>query len=93
MTFDELKVISNTMTVGDYLKFCKDFDLPLKKEDLIEVYRQKSVRAGRKVDFQVFEDMLKEIFYVKESEDEIEMRRREIKILSESNLIWSMEKK
>jgi hypothetical protein len=36
---------------------------------------------------------LKEIFYVKESEDEIELRRREIKILSESNLTWSMEKK
>lgn len=79
--------------MGDYLKFCKDFDLPLKKEDLQEVFRQKSTRAGSKVNFGVFQDILKEIFYVKECEDEIELRKKEIKILDESSLIWSMEKK
>ena len=81
------------MTVGDYLKLCKDFEIPLKKTDQQEVFRQKSLRSGHKVDFVVFQEILKEIFYVKESLDELELRRKEIKILSESNLTWSMEKK
>ena len=54
MTFDHLKKVSNHITIGDYIKFAKDFDLPLKKEDLSEVFRQKSTRSGNKVDFDVF---------------------------------------
>ena len=43
--------------------------------------------------FDVFQDMLKEIFFVKETEDTIIEKQKEIKILDESNLAWSMDKK
>ena len=36
------------------MKLAKDFDLPLRKQDLLEVFRQKSTRAGNKVNFEVF---------------------------------------
>lgn len=54
MTFDNLAEVSNLLNIGDYLKFCKDFDLPLKKQDLSEVFRKKSTRASNKVNFEVF---------------------------------------
>ncbi len=43
--------------------------------------------------FDVFQDMLKEVFFVKETEDTIIEKQKEIKILDESNLAWSMDKK
>jgi hypothetical protein len=38
-----------------------------------------------------FIDLIKEIFFVKETEEIILMKKREIKVLDESNLRWSME--
>lgn len=32
-TFDELKVASNTLTLGDFHKFCTDFDMGVSKSD------------------------------------------------------------
>ena len=40
-----------------------------------------------------FCDLLKEIFFVKETEETILMKKREIKVLDESNLRWSMDQK
>jgi hypothetical protein len=37
--------------------------------------------------------MLKEIFFVKETEDTIIEKQKDIKILDESNLMWSVDKK
>jgi hypothetical protein len=37
--------------------------------------------------------LLKEVFFVKETEQLILMKQREIKVLDESNLTWSMEQK
>lgn len=37
--------------------------------------------------------MLKELFFVKETEDTIIAKQKEIKILDESNLMWSVDKK
>ena len=93
-TFDEQREIANSWIVGDYLKFCKDFNIPIKKEDQIEVFRKKKLRAGAKhVDFELFQEILREIFFVKETEELITIKKREVKILTESNLTWSMEKK
>lgn len=40
-----------------------------------------------------FCDLIKEIFFVKETEETILMKKREIKVLDESNLRWSMDQK
>ena len=45
------------------------------------------------VKIEVFCDLLKEIFFVKETEETILMKKREIKVLDESNLRWSMDQK
>jgi hypothetical protein len=76
---------------GDFLKFCKDFDIPITKKDQMEVYRKISIKHNLKVNFDVFQDLLKEVFFVKETEQLILMKQREIKVLDESNLTWSME--
>ena len=54
-----------------YLKFCKDFDIPVRKHDQQEVYRKKSVRAGESINYEKFLDVLKELFFVKDNEDRI----------------------
>jgi hypothetical protein len=59
----------------------------------MEVFRKISVKNAKTVFFEVFIDMLKEIFFVKETEDIIIEKQREIKILDESNLAWSMDQK
>lgn len=59
----------------------------------MEVFRKISIKENRSVNFEVFQDLLKEMFYVKETEQFILLKQREIKMLEESNLRWSMEKK
>ena len=59
----------------------------------MEVFRKISIKNAKQVYFDVFKDMLKEIFFVKETEDTIIEKQKEIKILDESNLMWSVDKK
>jgi len=59
----------------------------------MEIFRKKAIRRNSKVDFEVFHDILKECFFVKETEELIRRKQREIKVLDESNLRWSMEQK
>ena len=85
--------MDNIITKGDFLKFCKDFDIPLEKKDQQEVFRQKAIRSGIPADIWVFQSCLKEIFYVKECEDTLDRKRKELKILNESTLNFNEEKK
>jgi len=57
----------------------------------MEIIRKKATRRNLPVDFELFCDILKECFFVKETEDIIRLKQREIKVLDESNLRWSME--
>jgi len=59
----------------------------------MEIFRKKAIRRNSKVDFEVFCDILKDCFFVKETEELIRRKQREIKVLDESNLRWSMEQK
>ena len=69
--------------------------MPISQDDLVEIFRQKAVRAETKfkyrIDYEGFLDVLKEIFYVKQTKQEIFARQKEIKILGESNLTWSID--
>ena len=91
-TFDQYEKAANRMVVGDYNQFCKDFDIPICKDDQKEVFRKKSIRTRHSVTFETFQDILKEIFYIKDTEERVMIKRKEIKMLEESNLKWSMEK-
>ena len=60
----------------------------------MEVFRKIAIKNNHKVaNFETFCEILREIFFVKETEQAILMTKREIKVLDESNLKWSMEKK
>lgn len=92
-SFDQITDLNSKLQQGDFLKFCANFDIPITKKDQMEVYRKISIRENKNVNFEVFQDLLKEMFYVKETEQFILLKQREIKMLEESNLRWSMEKK
>ena len=49
-----MKQIHHKLIQGDFLKFCKDFDIPITKKDQMEVYRKISIRNNLKVDFEVY---------------------------------------
>ena len=51
------------------------------------------MKARKDADFDIFQEILKEIFYVKEMEEYMEKLQGQVKILDESNLRWSIEKK
>lgn len=47
--------------LADYLKFCKDFKMPLSKIQQTEIVRKKSTRNGNKpIDFELFQEIIKE---------------------------------
>ena len=74
------------MVLGDYNKFCKDFEIPISKEDQKEVFRKKSIKTHNSVNFEKFQDILEEIFFIQDSEERIMMKKKEIKMLQESSL-------
>lgn len=68
-SFEEISSIHSRMQQSDFLKFCKDFEIPLSRTDQLEVYRKVVVKQKHKqVDFETFEEILKELFFVKEIE-------------------------
>ena len=74
------------MVVGDYNQFCKDFNIPLSKEDQREVFRRRSIKTHNSITFETFKDILKEIFFIKDTEQRILLKRKEIKMLGQSSL-------
>ena len=46
MTFEEIEKERITMNKGEFMKFCVDFDIPLKKEPLLEIYRKLILREN-----------------------------------------------
>lgn len=41
--FDDLKEIMNEVDLGEYMKFCKDFEIPLSKSKITEVFKKTSI--------------------------------------------------
>lgn len=62
---------SNRLVLGDFLKFCKDFDVPISNHDQKEVFRKMSIRTNQMVDFEVFQDILREMFFIKYTEERV----------------------
>lgn len=85
-TFEDYEKAANRMVIGDYNKFCKDFEMPISKDDQKEVFRKRSIRTNNQVTFDKFQDILMEIFYIQDTEERIMMKKKEIKMLEESNL-------
>jgi hypothetical protein len=67
--------------------------MPVMKQDQIEIYRKLVTKKNLPVNMEMFCDLLKEIFFIKETEETILLKKREIKVLDESNLRWSMDQK
>lgn len=57
------------MNQSDFMKFSKDFAIPLSKTDQNEVYRKTVIKQKEKfINFETFNEILKELFFVKETE-------------------------
>lgn len=41
--FDDLKEIMNEVNLGEFMIFCKDFNIPLSKAKLTEIYKKSSL--------------------------------------------------
>jgi hypothetical protein len=41
--FDDLKEIMNEVDLGEYMKFCKDFEVPLSKAKITEIFKKTSI--------------------------------------------------
>lgn len=68
-TFEKMTKIHATMIISDFVKFCKDFELPVTKKDQMEVFRKIAVKTNiKEIQFDTFVDILKELFFVKETE-------------------------
>jgi len=61
LTFDQIDLQHKVILPADYLKFCKDFKMPLSKIQQTEIVRKKSIRNGNKpIDFELFQEIIKE---------------------------------
>jgi len=66
--------------------------MPLTKLQQTEIVRKKSIRNGNKpIDFELFQEIIKEHLFVKETIDKVQEKEKELKILQESKLLWSNE--
>jgi hypothetical protein len=66
--------------------------MPLTKLQQTEIVRKKSIRNGNKpIDFELFQEIIKEHLFVKETIDKVQEKEKELKVLQESKLLWSNE--
>lgn len=52
----------NTMNLGELLKFCKDFEVELTKQDVTDLYRKKSLRTNNPLFYDTFKEILEDMF-------------------------------
>lgn len=62
MTFDEIGKEGAKLAYGDYIKLCQDFQIPLKKDQLTELYRIRIKRGAQNMEYETFKDVLIDIF-------------------------------
>ena len=56
--------------------------MPLTKLQQTEIVRKKSIRNGNKpIDFELFQEIIKEHLFVKETIDKVQEKEKELKIL------------
>jgi hypothetical protein len=67
------------MIMTDFLKFCRDFEIPCSKEDQTEAYRLLVKKNKlKKVDYETFNEILKELFFVINTEQQIREAQKEV---------------
>ncbi len=64
MTFEAMGQEGQKMLFGDFLKMCQDFQINIKKDQLLEIYRMKVRRHGgqQHLTYQLFLELLSEVF-------------------------------
>lgn len=63
-TFDEMNTFNKTIQQSEWLKLCKDFNLPLARSDHMEIIKRKYHREGKfNMDFEMFQELLMELLY------------------------------
>ena len=54
-TFEEISKQDKIMGNSEFFKFCKDFEIPIERNILLEIYRKKCKRNGNKqIDYDTF---------------------------------------
>ena len=66
------------MVLTDFIKFCKDFEIPLSRTNQMEVFRKVVIKQNLTVNFEIFLEILKELFFVKETEHKIQIKQNEL---------------
>ena len=87
-TFDEQSKFNNAFKPADWLKFCKDFQMPLTRAEQQDVARRKATRNGNQpIDFELFQELLKELFFQKEILEHIINIKEDAKRMAKSALL------
>mmetsp|Transcript_12864 Transcript_12864/g.12766 ORF Transcript_12864/g.12766 Transcript_12864/m.12766 type:complete len:192 (+) Transcript_12864:508-1083(+) len=71
-TFEEIESKINTLLIGEFLKFCLDFKVPLRKPKLLEIFKKES-ETHKSIDYAKFKDVLVQIF--------IEVNKEKVRLL------------
>jgi len=59
-TFEQLNTVLSNMNLGEFMKFCKDFNINLPSTKIKEVFK-KTARMARELDFDLFKQVVQRI--------------------------------
>lgn len=71
-TFEEIQKVLDNMTLGEFVRFCLDFQVPIKKQKIMEIFKKVSVNH-REITYDQFKEILQKLF--------IEVNRLKVKNL------------
>ncbi len=71
-TFEEIEKEINNMNLGEFMRFCLDFQMPLPKEKIMEIFKRISPNH-REITYDKFKEIIAQLF--------IELNREKVKTL------------
>lgn len=80
MSFDEIGKEGTRMAYGDYIKLCADFLIPLKKEQLTEIYRVRVKRGNQAMEFSTFKELMSDAFRAIH-EEKVNAKKQDLELL------------
>jgi hypothetical protein len=84
VTFDDIASKSDRMDLGEFMKFCLEFKIPVRKEKLVEIFK-KSASNTKQMSYEEFVNSLKTVSVKTNEEERLEIIKRINKLKGANN--------
>lgn len=84
-TFEEIEKEINNLNLGEFMRFCLDFSIPVPKEKVMDIFKRISPNH-REISYDKFKEILTQIF-IEINRDRVKTLKAKMETINKDNMI------